>query len=41
MGTWDLGTRGYGNGDINMGRKDVWDGDAGTSNIGMQGTLGR
>ena len=29
MGTWDLGTRGE-------GRGDVWDGDAGTSNIGTR-----
>ena len=34
MGTWDLGTR-----DVSsMGRGDVWDGDAGTSNTGTQGT---
>ena len=37
--TWDLGTR-----DVRdlrtstMGRGDVWDGDAGTSNTGTQGT---
>ena len=44
VGTWDLGTRGEGRGDI-MGRGDVWDGDgdgdAGTSNIGTRGTWGR
>ena len=31
VGTWDLGTS-------SMGRGDVWDGDTGTSNTGMQGT---
>ena len=47
-GTWDLGTRDEGLEDIkysgdsitsSMGRGDVWDGDAGTSNTGTQGTL--
>ena len=39
VGTWDLGTR-----DVRdlrtstMRRGDVWDGDAGTSNTGTQGT---
>ena len=39
VGTWDLGTR-----DVrdlrtsSMGRGDVWDGDAGSSNTGTQGT---
>ena len=43
VGTWDLGTRGEGRGDIRygtrgrMGRRDVWDGDAGTSNLGDAG----
>ena len=43
MGTWDLGTRGEGRGDIrygtrgHMGRGDVWDGVAGTSNVGDAG----
>ena len=43
VGTWDLGTRGEGRGDIRygtrgrMGRGDVWDGDAGTSNVGDAG----
>ena len=31
VGTWDLGTS-------SMGSGDVWDGDAGTSNTGKQGT---
>ena len=31
VGTWDLRTS-------SMGRRDVWDGDAGTSYTGTQGT---
>ena len=41
VGTWDLGLgharRGTW-GKSSMGRGDVWDGDAGTSNTGTQGT---
>ena len=46
VGTWDLGTRDEGlkdikygtRGRVGQGRGDVWDGDAGMSNTGMQGT---
>ena len=39
---WGLGTWGREMRDLrtsSMGRVDVWDGDAGTSNTGMQGML--
>ena len=39
VGTWDLGTRDEGLEDISMERGDVWDGDAGNSNTGMQGMI--
>ena len=38
---WGLGTWGRETGDLrisSMGRGDVWDGDAGTSKTGTQGT---
>ena len=41
---WGLGTWGRVGRDVgtsSMGRGDVWDGDAGTSNIGTRGTWGR
>ena len=39
VGTWDLGTRDEGLEDIKYGAwdRDVWDGEAGTSNTGTQG----
>ena len=39
LGTWGLVERDVGT--SSMGRGDVWDGDAGTSNIGTRGTWGR
>ena len=42
VGTWDLGTRGEGRGDVWDGDGDGdGDGDAGTSNIETRGTWGR
>ena len=38
VGTWDLGTQDEGLRTSSMGRGNVWDGDAGTSNTGTQGT---
>ena len=38
---WELGTWGHEMKDLrtsSLGRGDVWDGDAGTSNTGTQGT---
>ena len=35
VGTWERETRDLGT--SSMGRRDVWDGDAGKSNTGMQG----
>ena len=38
VGTWDLRRETRDLRTSSMGREDVWDGDAGTSNTGTQGT---